>query len=153
MVALIGYATHTEGLRNRGLLVRVLGHSYGQGEHDDLNAAIARWRFAFEHGDAAAGYLLAAHHARITSPQLHDVLVKLYKLEPTDDSLGIALARSYVHRREFARARHELEEVAKRTPARAKEIGVLLNQVDEDHERAEQEIRLDEEGPAYSQHR
>ena len=147
-VALTGYANHDDGLRNRQLLVRVLGHEYSNGKHDELASAVETWRFAFEHGDAAAGYLLAAHHSRIESHQLHDVLLQLYRLVPNDDSLGIAVARSYVHRREFAQARHELEAIAKRTPARAEEIGKLIVQVDKDRELAEQQIRLEEEGRA-----
>jgi tetratricopeptide (TPR) repeat protein len=145
-VALTGTASQEDGMRNRQLLVRVLGHAYTSGDRDVLPSAIETWRFAFEHGDAAAGYLLAAHHARIESYQLHDVLLKLHQLVPTDDSLGIALARSFVHRRDFASARAELEQIARRSPARAEEIGKLIAQVDKDRVRAEEEIRLEEEG-------
>jgi tetratricopeptide (TPR) repeat protein len=145
-VALTGYATLADGLRNRQLLVRVLGHARSAGERDGLVPALATWRFAFDHGDVAAGYLLAAHHAHIGSRQLHGVLVDLEHLVPTDDSLAIALARSFVHRREFARARRELEQVAHRTPARAGEIAKLVVQVDKDREQSEREIRWEEEG-------
>jgi tetratricopeptide (TPR) repeat protein len=147
-VALTGYATQAEGLRNRQLLVRELGHSYTAGDHDRLDRAVATWRFAFDRSDVAAGYMLAAHHSRIGSHQLHDVLVKLYQLVPTDDSLGVALARSFVRRREFGRARQELEHIARRTPGSADEIGKLIAQVDKDRERAEGEIRWEEEGHA-----
>jgi tetratricopeptide (TPR) repeat protein len=145
-VALTGYATHDDGLRTRQLLVRELGHAFAAGDRDGLQIAVAKWRFAFDRGDAAAGYLLAEHHARLGSFQRHDVLAKLYMLVPGDDTLGIALARSFVHRREFSRARDQLEQIAKRTPARAAEIAKLINQVDEDRERAEREIRWEEEG-------
>jgi tetratricopeptide (TPR) repeat protein len=147
-VALTGYATHAEGLRTRQLLVRVLGHAYSAGDRAGLDSAVARWRFAFDHGDTAAGYLLAAHHARLDSYQQHDVLVKLYSLAPHDDSLGIVVARSFVHRRDFERARQELQRIAQRTPSRAKEITELIAQVDKEQERAETEIRLEEEGRA-----
>lgn len=149
-VALTGYATHADGLRTRQLLVRVLGHAYKAGDHDGLGTAVARWRFAFDHGDTAAGYLLAAHHARLDSYQQHDVLVKLYQLAPNDDSLGIVVARSYVHRREFTHAREELQRIGRRTPSRAKEIADLVAQVDKEQERAETEIRLEEEGRSRS---
>ena len=149
-VALTGYATHADGLRTRQLLVRVLGHAYSAGDHTGLDTAVARWRFAFDHGDTAAGYLLAAHHARLDSYQQHDVLVKLYSLAPDDDSLGIVVARSFVHRREFERARQELRRIAQRTPARAKQIAELVAQVDKEQERAETEIRLEEEGRSRS---
>jgi tetratricopeptide (TPR) repeat protein len=145
-IALTANATHADGLRNRQLLVRVLGRSYNIGDIRALSMAVARWRFAFERGDITAGYMLAAHHGRLRSHQQHDVLVQLYKRVPTDDSLGIALSRSYVHRREFDRARHELEVIAKRTPARAEEMTKLIAHVEEDRERAERDIRLEEEG-------
>jgi tetratricopeptide (TPR) repeat protein len=146
-VALSGYATHADGLRYRQLLVRVLARVEKTPE-TDLGSTVATWRFAFDHGDAAAGYLLAAHHARLSSYQLHDVLEKLYRIVPTDDSLGIALARSYEHRREFERARTDLEEIARRSPARAQEIGKLLAELDKERERAEEQIRWEEEGRA-----
>jgi hypothetical protein len=60
---------------------------------------------------------------------------------PTDDSLGIALARSFSRRKEFGRARKQLRHIAKRTPSRAEEIGELIAQVDK-------EQRWDEEPPA-----
>ena len=142
-VALTAYATQVEGLRNRGLYMRVLGRA---NDRAGLEAQIAKWRFAFDRGDAAAGYLLAAHHARISSHQLHDVLVQLYKLEPKDDSLGIALARSFVHRREFDRARAELDAIVKRGTTRPEDMQKLIAQVDEDRARAEQQIRWEEEG-------
>ncbi|HSD87956.1 MAG TPA: hypothetical protein VLB44_10600, partial [Kofleriaceae bacterium] len=145
-VALTGYATHADGLRTRQLLVRVLGHAYTAGDRAGLDTAVARWRFAFDHGDTAAGYLLAAHHARLDSYQQHDVLVKLYSLAPNDDSLGIVVARSFVHRRDFDRAREELQRIARRSPSRVKEITDLIAQVDKEQERAETEIRLEEEG-------
>lgn len=146
-VALTGQASHTDGLRNRQLLVRVYQH-WNEAGDKHLSQALARWRFAFDRGDAIAGYLLAAHHARISSHQQHDVLVQLYRQVPTDDSLGIVLARSFMRRRDFDRARVELERIAKRTPARADEIGKLLVQVEEDRARAEQEMRWEEEGRA-----
>jgi tetratricopeptide (TPR) repeat protein len=145
-VALTGYATHADGLRNRGLLVRELGRLHASGDRGRLTTAVATWRFAFDRGDAAAGYLLAAHHARLASHQLHDVLVKLYRLVPTDDSLGIALARSFVRRGKFARAVEELEKIARRSPARTEEIGEMIAQVDKDRERTERELRWAEEG-------
>jgi len=145
-VSLTANATHADGLRNRQLLVRELGHAYARGNHADLELAVVRWRFAFDHGDVTAGYLLAAHHSRIRSHQLHEVLVELYRLVPEDDSLAIALARSFEHRGEFDSARRELELVARRTPARAEEMTKLLVLLESDRERYEQEIRWEEEG-------
>jgi tetratricopeptide (TPR) repeat protein len=145
-VALIAAATHADGLRNRQLLVRVLGRWHDEGDRAALADAVARWRFAFERGDITAGYMLAAHHGRLRSRQYHGVLADLYRRVPTDDSLGIALARSHVNRREFKRAREELERIAQRTPARAEEMTKLIAQVEDDRERAEREIRLEEEG-------
>ncbi|HEY5950157.1 MAG TPA: tetratricopeptide repeat protein [Kofleriaceae bacterium] len=131
-VALIGVATREEGQRERHLLVRVLGSWYASAAGTQLPDALARWRFAFEHGDIAAGYLLVAHHTRLGSPQLHDVLVELYRRVPTDDSLGIALARSYSRRKEFKRARKQLRQIAQRTPKRKEEIDDLVVQVDKE---------------------
>ncbi len=145
-VALTANASQLDGLRNRAMLVRTLGHLHKQGTHGMLADNLVRWRFAFDHGDAAAGYLLAAHHSRIGSHQLHAVLVQLHALVPEDDSLSIALSRSYVNRREFERARKTLEAVAVRSPARAEEIAKLVARVDEDRERAERDIRWEEEG-------
>jgi tetratricopeptide (TPR) repeat protein len=145
-VALTGYATHADGTRTRQLLVRIFGHAYSRGDHAGLETALVHWRFALDHGDVTAGYLLAAHHARIQSHQLHDVLVELYRLVPTDDSLGIALSRSFERRGDFARARRELQQVARRTPARADEMNKLIALVESDRERYEEEIRREEEG-------
>ncbi|MGE5186371.1 MAG: tetratricopeptide repeat protein [Acidobacteriota bacterium] len=145
-VALTSRATQDDGLRNRALLVRLLGRRYAAGKHDELVTALASWRFAFDRDDAAAGYLLAAHHARLGSHQLHDVLVKLHQLVPADDSLTMELARSFEHRHDYARAKQELAEIAKRRPARAEEIAGLIAQVDKDRERAELEMRWEEEG-------
>lgn len=145
-VALIGHATHGDGGRARQLLVRALGLAHADAAGSQLPATLARWRFAFEHGDVAAGYLLVAHHTRIGSYQLHDVLVELYRRVPNDDSLGIALARSFARRKDFTRARQELERIARRTPARAEEIGRMLAYLEGERARAEQEARWDEEG-------
>jgi tetratricopeptide (TPR) repeat protein len=141
-VALAGSANLTDGLRDRNLLVRVLG----KGDHTALGDAVARWRFAFERGDIGAGYLLAAHHGRIRSHQHHEVLVGLYRHAPEDDALGFAVARSYMHRREFERAREEAQRIAKRKPARAKDVAELVDQIEEERARVEREIRLAEEG-------
>jgi tetratricopeptide (TPR) repeat protein len=149
-VALVGTATREDGQRERHLLVRVLGRWYATGGDANGTGALpdtlTRWRFAFEHGDVTAGYLLAAHHTRLGSPQLHDVLLELYSRVPTDDSLGIALARSYSRRKEFGRARKELRRIAERTPARAEQIAELVAQVDK-------EERWDDEGPPDSERR
>ncbi len=145
-VSLTGSATLDDGLRNRNLLVRVLGKLYESGDRDALDRAVVRWRFAFDHGDVGAGYLLAAHHGRIRSPQHHELLRALYRRVPTDDSLGLALARSYMFRHDFTQARDELNRVARRTPARAKEVGELIEQLDDERERVEKEIRLAEAG-------
>ena len=147
-VALEGGAGYEDGLRYRQLLVRVLGHASSRGDRG-LVTDVAMWRFAFDRGDASAGYLLAAHHARIESDQRHDVLVKLYRLVPTDDSLGVALASSYVHRGEYARARQALEHIAQRNPARAKDMNKLIAQLDGDRARRERTIRWEEEGPSH----
>ena len=147
-VALVGAAGYEAGLRYRELLVRALGHAHQRGDRQ-LEADLQRWRFAFDHGDAAAGYLLAAHHARIGSDQLHDVLVQLYRLVPTDDALGIALARTFVRRREYARARRELERIAQRDSARAKEMAERIAEVDQDRVRMERDLRWEEEGPSH----
>jgi tetratricopeptide (TPR) repeat protein len=127
-VALVGYASREDGQRERHLLVRVLDHWNSAVFPDTL----ARWRFAFEHGDIPAGYLLVAHHTRLGSPQLHAVLVELYRRVPTDDSLGIALARSFSRRKEFGRARKQLREIAHSTPSRAQEIDDLIAHVDKE---------------------
>ena len=145
-VALIGHATRQDGLRERHLLVRVLERAYARGSRGLLSAALARWQFAFEHGDVAAGYLLAEHYLRHAREAPHDLLVALYRRAPDDDSLGLAVARSYVARKEFAPARAELEGIARRTPARADEIARLLAQLDTDRARAELEALWDEEG-------
>ncbi len=145
-VALIGYAQREEGLRNRQLLVRELGHAEKDGERLPLRTAVTRWRFAFEHGDVFAGYLLAAHHSRIRSHQLHDVLVRLYRMVPTDDALGMAVSRSFERRGEFDRAREELERIARRSPARVKEVARQLELIEAHRERYERDIRWAEEG-------
>lgn len=145
-VALVGAATYDSGDRERRLLARALGHWYSSAAGPQLPELLARWRFAFERGDVAAGYMLVEHHARIGSPQRHDVLVALYKRVPTDDALGVAVARSYGKRNEFDHARAELERIAKRTPTRAEEMAVLVGQLERDRIRAEEEARWDEEG-------
>lgn len=145
-VALTHGTALEDGLRNRTLLVRVLDKAYEAGDRRALEGALARWRFAFDRGDVGAGYLLAMHHARIRSHQHHGVLVELYRRAPADDDLGLAVARSYAHRREFDRARTELERIARRSPARAKDIAELIAQVEEDRARVERELRWEEEG-------
>src|SRR5262249_55128517 len=148
-VALTGTANHADGLRNRQMLVRVLGHAHAAGDRVELARALAMWRFAVDHGDIGAGYLLPAPHPPDRSHQQHDVLVKLYRMVPTDDTLGIAVARSFEHRKEFARARAELEQIGRRTPTRAEEIATLIAQVDKDREVTEQQIRWEEEGRSF----
>jgi tetratricopeptide (TPR) repeat protein len=145
-VALIGVASREDGNRERHLLVKILGHAYASGDKTALSMTLQRWRFAFDRGDVTAGYLLAAHHARIGSRQLHDVLVGLRRRVPNDDSLGIALAHSYSSRHEFEEAKGELEQVERRSPARAKEIAHLLEQLATDRARYEQDVRWKEEG-------
>jgi hypothetical protein len=126
--------------------VRILGHAYDSGDRQTIRRLLSRWRFAFDHGDVAAGYLLAAHHGRIASEQQHDVLVALYRRVPTDDSLGVAVARSYVHQKDFDAARRELERIGKRSPKKADEIAKLVAQVEEDRVRYEIESRWLAEG-------
>jgi len=145
-VALTGNESHNDGERYRVLLVRILGHWYAAGNKQTLVATLAKWRFAFDHGDPVAGYLLAAHHARIGSLEQHRVLVALYKQVPTDDTLGMAVARSHVRRKEFAQAKVEYERIAARDPKRAKDIVKLIAQVDEDAVRWEIDSRGEEEG-------
>ena len=145
-VALLGSATHADGLRNRHLLARVLGHASEAGNQEALRASLARWRFAFDRGDNAAGHMLVAHHARIGSDQGHAILVELSRRMPADDSLAIALSRSYASRKDFTRARIELEQVAQRSPKRAEEIGKLVAQLEDDRIRYERDARWDEEG-------
>jgi tetratricopeptide (TPR) repeat protein len=145
-VALVGLAAHDRGDIERTLLVRALGHWQNADAGARFPHTVARWRFAFERGDIGAGYLLAAHHARIGSSQRHDVLVELYRRVPTDDALGIEVARSFSRRKEFSRAREELERIAQRTPARTEDIGKLLVQLEADRKQAEQEARWAEEG-------
>jgi hypothetical protein len=133
-------------------LVRSLGRSQPPyAKEGPLAEQLARWRFAFEHGDLAAGYLLAAHHMRIQSHQQHDTLLALYRRVPTDDSLGIAVARSFSRRKEFDRARTELEKIARRGTRPAEDIKYLLEQVEDDRARdAEDKFRAAEgfkEGP------
>jgi tetratricopeptide (TPR) repeat protein len=144
-VALIGRATREDGTRERHLLVKVLGHWHAVG-NTALASTLLRWRFAFDRGDVAAGYLLAAHHARLGSRQLHGVLVDLRRRVPTDDSVGIALAHSFSSRHEFDRAHDELEAVGRRSPARTKEVDRLLEQLGAERARYEQEVRWKEEG-------
>lgn len=145
-VALIGTATHIDGERERYLLARVLGHLHTSTGATELSTSVARWRFAFERGDIAAGYMLAAHHARIGSHQQHRMLVDLYKRVPADDSLGLAVARSYTRREDFSRARAELERIRQRSPKRAEDIDKLIAQLEVDRERAEIAARWEEEG-------
>jgi tetratricopeptide (TPR) repeat protein len=146
-VALIGMATSDDGQRMRFELVRALGRSEPvTSHHGELAEQLARWRFAFEHGDVSAGYLLVAHHARIQSHQQHDVLVELYRRVPTDDTLGLAVARSYSRSKDFDRARAEYQKIAARSPKRADDIRYLLEQLEEDRARAAEEKFREEEG-------
>ena len=144
-VALVAHTTREDGERERHLLVRVLGHWHADGDKP-LASALAMWRFSFKRGDNGAGYLLAAHHARIGSRQQHDILVELYRRVPADDSLGLALARSYVNRKDFDSARSTLDGIARRSAARAEAIGKLIVQLEEDRVHAELEARWEEEG-------
>jgi hypothetical protein len=82
----------------------------------------------------------------VRTHQYHGVLVQLYRLVPTDDTLGIALARSYMHERKFDQATTELRRIGARSPTRADEIAKLLDQVEGERERAERDIRWEEEG-------
>lgn len=141
-VALIGLMPAKDGLPIRHQLVRSLGRE----RHHGLSDQLVRWRFAFEHGDNAAGYLLVAHHARIQSHQHHEAMEALYHRVPTDDGLGISYARSLASRKEFDRARAELERIGRRSPARADEIQHLIAQVESDRARAEEERLREEEG-------
>jgi predicted Zn-dependent protease len=145
-VALTGLATYDAGLRNRQVFARILGHAYAQGDHTTLEMAVARWRFAFDHGDSAAGYMLLAHHERLGDRMEHELLEQLHRRVPADDSLAIALSYSYVKRREFRRARDELDGILRRSPKRAEEIGKLIAQLEEQRARAELDIRWDAEG-------
>ncbi len=146
-VALLGVANLDEGQRMRFELVRSLGRSQpGYAPAGPFAEQLSRWRFAFEHGDLAAGYLLAAHHMRIQSHQQHDILVALYRRAPTDDMLGLAVARSFSRKKEFDRARTELEKIARRTPKRADDIKYLLQQVEDDRARAVEEKFREQEG-------
>jgi tetratricopeptide (TPR) repeat protein len=147
-VALIGNVPDDAGHRVRFQLVRALDRWRGSGGAGNIEQQhlLARWRFAFDRGDVGAGYLLLAHHARIQSHQQHDVLVQLYKRVPTDDAVGLALARSYARRKEYAIAKRELELIAKRWPKRAEEVGHLLVQLEIDRARDEQNAIWDEEG-------
>jgi tetratricopeptide (TPR) repeat protein len=129
-VALAASTSQTNGAPPRDLLVRLLGRAYEAGDRASLDNALSQWRFAFDRGDAAAGYLLAAHHAHLDSFQLHDVLVRLHRLVPSDDSVALALARSYAHRRDYARARRELEDIAHHSPARAGDIAKLVAELE-----------------------
>ena len=146
-VALIGLANIEDGQRMRFELVRSLGRAQHDSHVSDgpLNDQVIRWRFAFEHGDIAAGYLLVAHDARIQGPH-HETLVELYRRVPTDDALGIAVARSYGRNKHFDRARAELEKIALRSPRRAEDIHHLLAQVEEDRARAAEDKLREEEG-------
>lgn len=146
-VALIGTATADAGLRARFQLVRALSNTPPTGgEPLPLATALARWRFAFEHGDNAAGYLLVTHHARIRSHQHHDALVALYRRVPHDDALGMSVARSYANVGEFDRARAVLEGIARRSPKRAQEIAQLVELVEAERRRADDERLREEEG-------
>lgn len=143
-VALIGLTNVDDGQRMRFELVRALGKH--RGEDGELAEQVARWRFAFDHGDLAAGYLLVAHHARIQSHQQHETLVELYRRAPTDDSLGLAVARSYSRKKDFDRARDEYQRIAARSPKRADDIKYLLAQVEDDRIRDEEEKFREREG-------
>lgn len=145
-VALIGMESEGEGQRMRFELVRALGRSEPMRQDGELADQLARWRFAFEHGDLSAGYLLVAHHARIQSHQQHEILVKLYRRVPTDDSLGLAVARSYSRKKDFDRARVEYQKIAARSPKRADDVKHLLQQVEDDRLRAAEEKFREEEG-------
>jgi predicted Zn-dependent protease len=147
-VALTNQLEWNDGLRNRQMLVRTLGHYTSS----DLASALAGWRFAFERGEVASGYLLAAHHARLHDEDEHDTLVQLYKRVPADDTLGIAVARSFARKKDFKHARQELQRIAKRNPKRAEEIGKQVAIVDDEEERYEKEKRAEVEAqaPAYA---
>jgi tetratricopeptide (TPR) repeat protein len=147
-IALLGPPSRESGDRERHILVRSLGRWNAAGTTAPLAAQLVRWRFAFEHGDIGAGYLLVAHHNRIGSHQHHDILAELYKRAPMDDALGIALARSFRSRHDYDRAKLELERIAQRSPARAVEVQKQLDQVKDERERYEQDIRWEEEGKA-----
>lgn len=143
-VALTNQLNYADGLRNRQLLVRTLGHYTST----DLESALSAWRFAFERGEVASGYLLAAHHVRLHSEQEHDTLVKLYKRAPADDTLGIAVARSFARKKDFKQARKELERIAQRNAKRAEEIGKQLAILEDEEDRWEKEKQEEEEANA-----
>lgn len=140
-VALGAHATHREGLRDRTLFVRVLGKAAGDTGEDSLPSAVARWRFAFDRGDLAAGYLLVAHHSQIRSDEYHDVLLELSRRAPEDDSLALHVARSYMHRGKFDHATAELERIRKRWPKREKDVAQLLEDVATARARVKREVR------------
>ncbi len=142
-VALIGNATSDEGMRPRFQLVRALGRWNNQAE---LTKELRRWRYAFDHGDVGAGYLLVAHHSRIRSHQHHDTLVELYRKVPTDDALGFSVARSFMARKEFDNAKRELVAIGRRNPKKNEEVAHLIEQVEEDRQRAIEEAFRAEEG-------
>ncbi len=146
-VALQGLVDFDGGQRMRFELVRALSRTQPpHARRGTLSDQLARWRYAFDHGDVAAGYLLVAHHTRIQSPHLHDVMVALYQQVPNDDMLGLAVARSHSRRKEFDAAKTELEKIARRTPKRADDIKYLLAQVEDDRERAIEDRFREEEG-------
>lgn len=146
-IALLGPANAEDGQRMRFELVRALGHrACGRATCEDLVETLTRWRFAFEHGDNNAGYLLVAHHTRIQSHQQHEILVELYRRVPTDDSLGLALARSYSRRKQFDRARDEYNKIAARSPKKADDIKYLLEQVEDDRRRDIEQRFREQEG-------
>jgi hypothetical protein len=90
--------------------------------------------------------LLVAHHTRIQSHQQHEILVELYHRVPTDDSLGLALARSFSRRKQFDRARDEYKKIAARSPKKADDIKYLLEQVEDDRRRDLEERFREQEG-------
>jgi tetratricopeptide (TPR) repeat protein len=141
-VALTNQLNYGDGLRNRQLLVRTLSHYTSS----DLESALSAWRFAFDRGEVASGYMLAAHHVRLHDDQEHDTLTQLYKRVPTDDTLGIAVARSFSRKKEFKQARQELQKIAKRNPKATEEIAKQIAIVDDEEERWEKEKRDEEAG-------
>jgi len=141
-VALVGTASESDGMRERGLLVGVLNP---ERRTTGLAERLARWQFAFERGDNAAGYLLVAHYARLGSTLGHSVLVELYRRVPEDSTLGVAVARSYAKRSNWGRARNVLEGIGRRHPEGAKDVASLIDQFEKDEKREEVEARFAEE--------
>ena len=77
---------HTRDGGQRLMLLRALCRKHGwERSMRKVSPRFARHlRAAFDRGDTYAGYVLADHYERTTSPELHGMIVELYERVPDD---------------------------------------------------------------------